>query len=125
MEHTAVGGDIEFVGAAIGAALELEEACGAPLLEIGLGKDKARDLRLRGGEDICGDFVFRDVVVEVIAGTGIARCDGLWLGGTGREKNRRGYGKQEGGGFFHGWLSELDNIGTKQGWTTDYSDGHG
>ncbi len=125
MEHTAVGGDIEFVGAAIGTALELEEACGAPLLEIGLGKDKARDLGLGGCEDICGDLVFRDVVIEVVAGTGIARCDGLWLGGTGREKNRRGCGKQKDGGFFHVRLSELDNIGTKQGWTTDCSDGHG
>jgi hypothetical protein len=94
MEHPAIGGDVHLVRAAIGAALELEEAGGAPLLEVGLLQDKARDLGLGGGEDICGDFVFRDVVVEVIAGTGIARCDGLWLGGTGGEKGRRGCGKQ-------------------------------
>jgi hypothetical protein len=94
VEHSAIGRDVHLVRAAIGAALELEEACGAALLEVGLLKDKARDLGLGGCEDICGDFVFRDVVVEVIAGTGIARCDGLWLGGTGGEKGRRGCGKQ-------------------------------
>lgn len=101
MEHSAIGCDVHLVRAAIGAALELEEAGGTALLEVGLLQDKARDLGLGGCEDICGDFVFRDVVVEVIAGTGIARCDGLWLGGTGGEKGRRGCGKQEDGGFFH------------------------
>jgi hypothetical protein len=94
MEHSAIGCDIHLVRAAIGAALELEEAGGTALLEVGLLQDKAGDLGLGGGEDICGDLVFRDVVVEVIAGTGIARRDGLWLGGTGGEKGRRGCGKQ-------------------------------
>ena len=66
VEHSAIGSDVHLVRAAIGAALELEEAGGATLLEVGLLQDKARDLGLGGGEDICRDLVFRDVVVEVI-----------------------------------------------------------
>ena len=58
VEHTAVGGDVHLVGAVICAALKLEEAGGTALLEVGLGKDKAGNLGLGGGEDICGDFVF-------------------------------------------------------------------
>ena len=88
MEHPAIGSDVHLVRAAIGAALELEEAGGATLLEVGLLKDKARDLGLGGCEDICGDLVFRDVVIEVVAGTGIAGGDWLWFGGTGGEKCR-------------------------------------
>jgi len=101
MEHPAIGSDVHLVRAAIGAALELEEAGGAALLEIGLLQDKARDLGLGGGENICRDFVFRNVVVEVIAGTGIAWRNRLWLGGAGGQKGHGGRGNQEGRGFFH------------------------
>ncbi len=101
VEHTAVGRDVQFVGTAIGAALELEEACGASLLEVGLREDKAGDLGFGGSKDIRRDFVFRDVVVEVVAIIRVARRDGAGLGGTGGEERCRGCGKQEDGGFFH------------------------
>ena len=125
VEHTTVGGDVQFIGALIGAALQFEEAGGAALLEVGLRKDKAGNLRLRGGEDICGDFVFWNIVVEIVTVIHIAGHDWAGLHGTGGEKCRRGCGKQEDGGFFHVRLSELDDIGTKQSLTTDCSDGHG
>lgn len=88
VEHTAVGGDVEFIWAAICAALELEEACGAPLLEVGLREDKSGDFRLGSGEDICRDFVFWNVVVEVVAVIHIAGRDGNGLGGTGGEQRQ-------------------------------------
>ena len=87
-EDTAVGRDVELVGTVIGAALELEEAGGTALLEVGLLEDKAGDLSLGGGQDIRRDFVFRDVIVEVVAVIGIARRDGAWLGGTGAEQGQ-------------------------------------
>ena len=100
-EDSTVGGDIEFVGAAIGAALEFEEVGSAALLEVGLLKDKAGDLGFGGGKDIRRDFVFRNVVVGIVAIIRVARRDGAGLGGTGGEERRRDCGKQEGGGFFH------------------------
>ena len=88
VEHTAVGGDDQFVGTVIGAALELEEAGGTALLEVGLREDKARNLGLGSGEDICRDFVFWNVVVEVVAVIRVARRDGNGLGGTGGEQRQ-------------------------------------
>lgn len=101
VENPAVGRDVELVGAVIGAALELEEAGGTALLEVGLRKDKAGDLGFGSSEDICRDFVFRDVVVEVVAVIGIARRNGAGLGGTGGEQGRGGGSEQKDGGFFH------------------------
>lgn len=88
VEHPAVGRDVELVGAVIGSALELEEARGAALLEVGLREDKAGNLGLGSGEDICRDFVFRDVVVEVVAVIRVAWRDGNGLGGTGGEERQ-------------------------------------
>lgn len=109
VEHPAVGRDVELVGAVIGSALELEEAGGTALLEVGLLEDKAGDLGFGGGKDIRRDFVFRNIVVEIVAVIGIAGRDGAWLSGAGGEEHRRGCSKQEGGGFFHIRLSELDD----------------
>ena len=101
VEHPAFGRDVELVGAVIGSALELEEAGGTALLEVGLLEDKAGDLGFGGGKDIRRDFVFRDVVVEVVAVISIAGRDGAGLGGAGGEE-RCGYcGEEQGGGFFH------------------------
>lgn len=109
VEHPAVGRDVELVGAVIGSALELEEAGGAALLEVGLREDKAGYLGFGGGKDIRRDFVFRDIVVEVVTVIGIARRAGARLRGAGGEERCRDCGKQEGGGFFHIRLSELDD----------------
>lgn len=108
-KDAAVGRDIELVGAVIGAALELEEAGGSALLEVGLLEDKAGYLGFGGGKDIRRDFVFRDIVVEVVTVIGIARRAGAWLRGAGGEERCGGSSKQEGGGFFHIRLSELDD----------------
>ena len=94
VEHPAFGRDVELVGAVIGSALELEEAGGSALLQVGLLEDKAGDLGFGGGKDIRRDFVFRNVVVGIVAIIRVARRDGAWLGGTGCEERRRDYGKQ-------------------------------
>ena len=109
VENPAVGRDVELVGAVIGAALEFEEAGGSALLQVGVLEDKAGDLGFGCGKDVRRDFVFRDVVVEVVAVISIARRDGAWLRGAGGEERCGGGSKQEAGGFFHGWLSEMDN----------------
>jgi len=88
VEHTAVGRDVELVRAVIGAALELEEAGGTALLEVGLLEDKAGNLGFGGGKDIRRDFVFRNIVVEIVAVIGIAGRDGAWLSGTGTEQGQ-------------------------------------
>jgi len=104
-EDASVGSNIDFVEATIRAALKLEEAGGAALLEVGLLQNESGDFGLGGGEDIRGDFVFRDVVVEVIVL--VAGGDGNGLrGGASGEECRGGGCEQEGGGFFHsfdGW----------------------
>ena len=94
VEHPAVGRDVELVGAVIGSALELEEAGGSALLQVGLLEDKAGDLGFGGGKDIRRDFVFRDVVVEVVAVIGIAGRNGAWLGGAGGEERYGDCGKK-------------------------------
>jgi len=87
-EDSTVGGDIDLVGATVGSALEFEEAVSAALLEVGLLEDKARDLGFGGGKDIRRDFVFRDVVVGIVAIIRVARRDGTGLGGTGAEQGQ-------------------------------------